>query len=88
MATRAKTTRARRKPKYEWDASKVKALREHLGLTQTKFAEELGTAQQTVSQWECGNHYPKGMSVKVLNLVAEHAAFKYGEAPKEKGTAS
>ncbi|MBM2849629.1 MAG: cro/C1-type protein, partial [Anaerolineales bacterium] len=30
MATRAKTTRARRKPKYEWDASKVKALREHL----------------------------------------------------------
>ena len=84
MPTATKTKRARRKPKYEWDPTKVKALREHLGLTQTEFAEELGTAQQTVSQWECGNHSPVGLSVKVLNLVAERAAFKYGEKPKEK----
>ena len=64
-----------------WDAERVKALREHLGLTQTRFAEELGILQQTVSQWECGYHYPKGASVKVLSLVAEKAKFKYGEAP-------
>ena len=88
MPTTAKTKRARRKPKYEWDSTKVRALREHLGLTHTEFAEELGTAQQTVSQWECGNHYPKGLSVKVLNFVAERAVFKYGEKPKEKETAS
>ena len=71
--------RPKRKPHYDWDAPKVKALREHLGLTQTDFAEELGTLQQTVSDWECGNHYPKGTSVKVLNLVAEKADFKYAE---------
>lgn len=79
MPTRQKPQRTRRKPKYEWDATKVKALREHLGLTQTEFAEELGTLQQTVSEWERGNHSPKGVSVKLLNLVAEKADFKYGE---------
>ncbi len=73
--------RARRKLKYTvaWDAARVKALRDHLGLTQTEFADELGTLQQTVSEWECGNHYPKGLSVRLLNLVAEKAEFKYGE---------
>ncbi len=66
--------------RLEWDAEKVKALRDHLGLTQTRFAEELGILQQTVSQWECGYHYPKGASVKVLNLVAEKSKFKYGDS--------
>ncbi len=78
MPTKTKRApRPKRKPAYDWDAAKVKALREHLGLTQTDFAEELGTLQQTISEWECGNHYPKGASVKVLNLVAEKAEFKY-----------
>ena len=63
----------------KWDADKVKALRDHLGLTQTQFAEELGILQQTVSQWECGYHNPKGASVKVLTLVAEKAKFVYGK---------
>lgn len=74
---------ARKLPKYEWDADKVKALREFLELSQAEFAEELGTLQQTVSYWECGNHYPKGMSVKILNLVAEKAKFKYEVKPKK-----
>lgn len=74
------TARPKHKPRYAWDATKVKALRDHLGLTQTDFAEELGTLQQTVSDWECGNHYPKGTSVKILNLVAEKAEFKYAES--------
>lgn len=80
MAGTTRPKRARRKLKYTvtWDAARVKALREHLGLTQTEFAEELGTQQQTVSEWECGNHDPKGLSVRMLTLVAEKAEFKYG----------
>ncbi|MEK7278953.1 MAG: helix-turn-helix domain-containing protein [Chloroflexota bacterium] len=74
------------KKKYEWDAEKVKALRDYLGLTQTQFAGELGILQQTVSQWECGYHYPKGASVKVLTLVAEKAKFKYAETPGDEKT--
>lgn len=88
MPSRTKPRRARRKLKYEWDADKVKALRDHMGLTQSQFAEELGTAQQIVSLWECGNHYPTGMSVKLLNMIAERAAFTYGKAPQENETAS
>lgn len=78
---RARQTHQKKPKHYQWDADKVKALRDYLGLTQTRFAEELGILQQTVSQWECGYHYPKGASVKVLNLVAEKAKFKYGESP-------
>lgn len=85
MPARKKTKRPR-KLKYEWDATKVKALRDHMGLTQTEFAEELGTLQQTVSEWECGNHYPRGTSVKVLKLVAEKVSFKYGEADSKTQT--
>ncbi|HLE27686.1 MAG TPA: helix-turn-helix domain-containing protein [Anaerolineales bacterium] len=83
MPATPKVKRAKRKPKYGWDAEKVKALREHMGLTQTAFAEELGTLQQTVSEWERGYHYPKGLSVKMLSLVAEKAHFNYGEAPSK-----
>ena len=73
-------TRRSRQKSAAWDAERVKALREFLGLTQTQFAEELGILQQTVSQWECGYHYPKGASVKVLTMVSEKAKFKYGGA--------
>jgi DNA-binding transcriptional regulator YiaG len=72
-----------RKPIYEWDAEKVKALREHMGMTQTEFAEELGTLQQTVSEWECGNHYPRGTSARMLKLVAEKVRFPYSASGSE-----
>ncbi len=87
MPARTKTKRPR-KLNYEWDAEKVKALREHMGLTQTEFAEELGTLQQTVSEWECGNHYPRGTSVKMLKLVAEKASFPYNAASAKEQTGS
>ncbi len=79
MSAKPKTRRATRKLKYGWDAAKVKALREHLGLTQTEMSEELGVRQQTISEWECGLYQPRGPSVKLLSLVAERAKFKYGE---------
>lgn len=82
MAVRPKTKRAR-KLKYEWDGEKVKALRSHMGLTQTEFAQELGTLQQTVSEWECGYHTPKGTSVTLLKIVAEKAGFVYGSGQKD-----
>jgi DNA-binding transcriptional regulator YiaG len=60
-----------------WDAGRVKALRRHLGLTQEELAREMGTRQQTISEWETGLYQPRGLSERLLSLVAERAGFSY-----------
>jgi DNA-binding transcriptional regulator YiaG len=77
---------ARRRPK--WDASGVKALRQHLGMTQEQLAQEMNTRQQTISEWETGMYQPRGASERLLSIVAERAGFEYtaGEEPEKPGT--
>ena len=72
----------RRRP--EWDAGRVRALRQHLGLTQAALSSELGVRQQTVSEWETGIYRPRGAAAQLLRIVAERAGFAYGadEAPE------
>jgi DNA-binding transcriptional regulator YiaG len=70
-----------RKRKAKWDAGGVKALRKHLGLSQEELAQELGTRQQTISEWETGVYQPRGMSERLLEIVAERASFLYGAPP-------
>jgi DNA-binding transcriptional regulator YiaG len=60
-----------------WQAGQVKALREHMRLTQAELARELGTRQQTISEWETGVYKPRGLSERLLSLVAERAGFAY-----------
>nr|HID13442.1 helix-turn-helix domain-containing protein [Anaerolineae bacterium] len=67
----------RRKVEYQWDAESIRALREFLGLTQQQMSEELGTRQQTISEWETGMYRPRGGMNRLLTLVAERAGFKY-----------
>ena len=66
----------------KWDADHIRALRYHLGLTQQELAEQLGTRQQTISEWERGMYKPRGTSTKLLSIVAEQAKFQYNAAPK------
>ena len=66
-----------------WDAARVRALRQHLGLSQSELARELNVRQQTVSEWETGQYRPRGASARLLSLVAERAGFRYGEAETE-----
>lgn len=61
----------------DWDRQRIRALRQHLKLTQAKLAEELGTRQQTISEWETGMYQPRGTSATLLTLVAERSGFKY-----------
>jgi DNA-binding transcriptional regulator YiaG len=68
-------------PKSRWDRKSVQALRRHLGLTQSEFSSQLGTRQQTVSEWETGMYQPRGASAKLLSMIAEKARFKYDAAP-------
>jgi transcriptional regulator with XRE-family HTH domain len=57
----------------------VRALRRHLGFTQQQLSDELGTRQQTVSEWETGMYQPRGASARLLSLIAEQHGFKYDE---------
>lgn len=68
----------RRPRRPTWEASSVRALRRHLGLSQRDLAEELGVRQQTVSEWETGLYRPRGASARVLAIIAERASFQYG----------
>jgi DNA-binding transcriptional regulator YiaG len=70
---------AKRRVEYvvEWDAERIRALREHLGMTQQQLAEELGVRQQTISEWEVGMYAPRRSTSKYLNLIAERAGFLY-----------
>ncbi len=67
----------RRRVRYQWDAESVRALRKHLGMTQQQMSDELGTRQQTISEWETGMYRPRGGMNRLLTLVAEQAGFAY-----------
>jgi DNA-binding transcriptional regulator YiaG len=69
--------------KNRWDADGIQALRRHLGLTQSELSEQLGTRQQTVSEWETGMYQPRGASAKLLSMIAEKTRFKYDASPKK-----
>jgi putative transcriptional regulator len=70
-------TKRRKQPLQVWDSKKIRALREHLGITQSQMAEELQVRQQTISEWEVGMHRPHRSTQKILSMVAEQTGFEY-----------
>ena len=66
-----------------WNSQRIQALRRHLGLTQRKLADNLGTRQQTISEWETGMYRPRGTSATLLSIIAERANFKYQVSPTD-----
>jgi putative transcriptional regulator len=75
----------RRTVQYTWTPDAIRALREHMGLTQREMADELQVRQQTISEWETRAHMPHRSTQKTLTLIAERAGFKYEDslAPRE-----
>lgn len=67
----------------QWDSERILALRHYLNLTQRELADQLGTRQQTISEWEKGIYQPRGASAKLLSIVAERAKFKYSAIPEK-----
>jgi DNA-binding transcriptional regulator YiaG len=74
-----------KKRKRQWSKEDVQALRQHLNFTQARLAEELGTRQQTISEWENGMYRPRGTSATLLSIIAERSGFAYKarERPNE-----
>ena len=66
--------------RINWNGERVNALRRHLDLTQREMADELGTRQQTISEWETGVYKPRGASATLLSIIAEQASFRYEAA--------
>jgi len=56
-------------PVPEYDADSIKALREHLHISQAMLATILNTSLSTVKQWEIGIKRPGGTSAKLLDLL-------------------
>jgi putative transcriptional regulator len=56
-------------PVPEYDAAKIRALREGLHLSQAVLASVLNTSLSTVRKWEIGDKKPSGPSLKLLNLI-------------------
>jgi DNA-binding transcriptional regulator YiaG len=69
--------------RVEWNGQSIKALRQHMGLTQDGMASELGTRQQTISEWERGLYQPRGASATLLTVVAERSRFPYQAEPQQ-----
>ena len=73
---------------FEWNSETVLALRDHIGNSQTKLANELGVRQQTISEWEQGQYKPRGASITLLNLLGRTAGFPLQKYPKKKSQLS
>ena len=56
-------------PVPDYDAARVKALRERLQLSQAVLAAVLNTSVSTVRKWEAGDKQPGGSSQKLLDLI-------------------
>ncbi len=67
----------RKHVRQQWNGKKIRALRGHMQLTQQEMADQLGTRQQTISEWEKDMYKPRGASATLLSIVAERAQFKY-----------
>lgn len=56
-------------PVPDYDSNRIRALRDHLQLSQAVLAAVLNTSLSTVRKWEVGDKQPSGPSLKLLNLL-------------------
>jgi len=77
MSDKTPKAKRHRKATYVWTGGAIRALREHMSLTQREMADELEVRQQTISEWETNLHTPHRSTQKVLSMIAERVDFKY-----------
>jgi DNA-binding transcriptional regulator YiaG len=82
MSENQPKTKRRRQASQSWEPGAIRALREHMRLTQREMADELEVRQQTISEWETGLHKPHRSTQKTLSLIAERADFIYDPTSK------
>ena len=58
-------------PVEELSPKEIKSLRLREKVSQSVFASYLNTSVSTIQQWERGEKHPRGISLKMLNIVAK-----------------
>jgi DNA-binding XRE family transcriptional regulator len=66
-----------------WTGEQIKALREFAGMSQQELANRLAVRQQTVSDWEVGNHTARRSMGKLLEMIAEEVGFPYDASTED-----
>ena len=80
MSNTLPKAKRRRPVQYNWSPTAIRALREHMNLTQREMADELEVRQQTISEWETSAHIPHLSMQKTLSMIAERVEFKYEDS--------
>lgn len=57
---------------FHFPESEIKALRNHYGLSQGKFASLMGISVATLRNWEQGRRKPEGPAKILLMVAAKH----------------
>ena len=57
------------KPVSDLTPREIKAIRLKAKVSQTVFAKYLNASPSTVKQWERGEKHPRGIALKLLNIV-------------------
>jgi DNA-binding XRE family transcriptional regulator len=60
-----------------WTGRQIKTMREFAGWSQQELAARLAVRQQTISDWEVGNHTARRSMSKMLQMIAEEIGFPY-----------
>ena len=61
------------RPVGQYNADRVKKLRNDMGLSQAMFAGILGVSKKAVEAWESGRNVPKGPAARMMDLMSEKA---------------
>jgi len=56
-------------PIKEYTPKQIQKIRKNNKVSQSVFAAYLNTSISTIRQWEQGDKFPRGISLKILNLV-------------------
>jgi DNA-binding transcriptional regulator YiaG len=60
-----------------WSGEQIKALRKFTGWSQQELANRMAVRQQTISDWEVGNHDARRSMGKLLQMLAKEVGFPY-----------
>jgi DNA-binding transcriptional regulator YiaG len=71
MSRKRKKTAGRERQFENMSAEEVKTIRQQLGLSQEKFAQELGFTGKTVYCWEAGRSTPSKLHADLIRKFAE-----------------